>query len=357
MDSKNTSKVATSKPVGVVGAGSFGTAMANILAERSKEIILYARTPERAAKFAKERESAGQKLADNIRVTNNLEEVGSQCDVIFPMVPSANFRELMQNFSPFLKPYHILIHGTKGFDLNVKENYKSNPLNPLTREHVRTMSEVIQQETSVVRVGCLAGPNLSREIAEHKPAATVVASQFDEVIQVGQKLLKNERFLIYGSNDLIGIELCGILKNIIAVGAGTIQGMNLGENAKALFISRGLVEMVHIGKALGGNAQAFLGLAGVGDLIATCNSNLSRNFSVGYRLATGEKADDIVNSMDEVAEGLKTINIVHELARSYKIRVPITETLYRIIHGEMTVNEAHSFLMKFPFRAEIDFLG
>jgi glycerol-3-phosphate dehydrogenase (NAD(P)+) len=218
------------------------------------------------------------------------------------------------------------------------------------------MSEVIKEESSVVRIGCLAGPNLAREISEKKPAATVIASHFDEVIKVGQNLLKTDRFLIYGSNDLIGIELCGILKNIIAVGAGTINGLELGENAKALFISRGLVEMVHIGTALGGNAQAFLGLAGVGDLVATSSSSLSRNFTVGNRLAKGESIDEIIESMEEVAEGVKTIDIINELSRTYDVRCPITETLHRIIKKEMSVGDAHRYLMKFPLRAEIDFL-
>jgi glycerol-3-phosphate dehydrogenase (NAD(P)+) len=345
-----------SKPVGVIGAGSFGSAMANILAEKSDKILLYARTPEKAAHIEKTRESAGQKLSSNIEVTNELSRIGDECDVIFPMVPSANFRSMMRDLSPHLRPYHIMIHGTKGFDYSVTEDFKPTEENPLTREHVQTMSEVIRAESSVVRVGCLAGPNLAREIAEHKPAATVVASEFDEVIKVGQRLLKTDRFLIYGSNDLIGIELCGILKNIIAVGAGMISGLNLGENAKALFISRGLVEMVHLGKTLGGNAQAFLGLAGVGDLMATCNSNLSRNYTVGYRLAQDEKIDQIISSMEEVAEGIKTIDIVHELSNTYKIRVPITETLFRIIHNDMTVEDAQTYLMKFPFRVEIDFL-
>ncbi len=354
MDSKSTSK--NSKPIGVVGAGSFGTAVANILAERNRKILLYARTPQKTDGIQKTRESAGQKVEPNVEATNDLARIGEECDVIFPVVPSANFREMMRRLSPHLKPYHIMIHGTKGFDLNTPEKFTISSRNPLTREYVRTMSEVIQEESSVVRVGCLAGPNLAKEIAEHKPAATVIASQFDEVIKVGQKLLKNDRFLIYGSNDLLGIELCGILKNTIALGAGTIGGMGLGENAKALFISRGLVEMVHIGKTLGGNAQAFLGLAGVGDLIATCASDLSRNYTVGYRLAKGEKLNNIIESMEEVAEGVKTIKIVHELAKTYKVRVPITETLYRISHQEMTVNEAHAYLMKFPFRAEIDFL-
>lgn len=349
---KSTSK----EIVGVIGAGSFGTAIANILAENNSRVILYIRDPEKTKKIAKERISSGQKLHANIEVTNELEEVPQKCEVIFPMVPSANFRDMIIKLAPHLKPYHVLIHGTKGFDLFVPEKQKINSNNPLTREHVKTISEVIKEETSVLRVGCLAGPNLARELDQRKPAATVVASHFDEVVKIGQGLLKNDRFMIYGSRDLIGIELCGVLKNIIAVGAGTIAGMELGENAKSLFISRGLVEMVYIGKALGGNAQAFLGLAGVGDLIATCTSNLSRNFTVGYRLAQGEKLDEIIESMDEVAEGVKTINIVKQLADSYKVRCPITETLYRIIHDNMTIQEAHGYLMSFPFRAEIDFI-
>ena len=352
MDSKNTSD----EVIGVVGAGSFGTAIANILAENNGKVILYIRDPDKTKRVAKERVSSGQKLHENIEVTNDLKVVPQQCEVIFPMVPSANFRDMIIKLAPYLKPYHVLIHGTKGFDLFVPEKQKINSNNPLTREHVKTISEVIKEETSVLRVGCLAGPNLARELDQRKPAATVVASHFDEVVKIGQRLLKNDRFMIYGSRDLIGIELCGVLKNIIAVGAGTIAGMDLGENAKSLFISRGLVEMVYIGTALGGNAQAFLGLAGVGDLIATCTSNLSRNFTVGYRLAKGESLDEIIDSMEEVAEGVKTINIVKDLAESYKVRCPITETLYRIIHSSMTIQEAHGYLMNFPFRAEIDFI-
>lgn len=350
------SKITSRETVGVIGAGSFGTAIANILAENSADVILYVRVAEKAEKIDELRESSGQKLHQNIRITNELKEIAEQCEIIFPMVPSANVRDMIISLSPYLKPYHVLIHGTKGFDLFVPEKEKITKTNPLTREHVRTISEVIQEETSVLRVGCLAGPNLARELDQRKPAATVVASHFDEVIAIGQRLLKNDRFMIYGSKDLIGIELCGILKNIIAVGAGTIYGMDLGENAKSLFISRGLVEMVYIGKVLGGNAQAFLGLAGVGDLVATCTSTLSRNFTVGTRLAKGETLDEIIDSMEEVAEGVKTINIVNELAESYKVRCPITETLHKIIHDKMTIQDAHVYLMNFPFRAEIDFL-
>ncbi|MFY0601328.1 MAG: NAD(P)-dependent glycerol-3-phosphate dehydrogenase [Cyclobacteriaceae bacterium] len=348
---KSTSK---KEYIGVIGAGSFGTAIANILAEKN-QVLLYSHRKEKADEIEQTRVSAGQSLNKGIQITSKIEDIGNKCDVIFPIVPSANFRSMMKELSPFLKPYHILIHGTKGFDQNTPSP-KLTGVNRLSREHIRTMSEVITEESSVVRVGCLAGPNLAKELSEHKPAATVVASHFDEVIKVGQALLKSDRFLIYGSNDLIGIELCGILKNIIAVGAGTIAGLGLGENSRSLFISRGLVEMIHIGKALGGNTQAFLGLAGVGDLIATSASNLSRNFTVGNRLAKGEKIEEIIESMEEVAEGVKTIEIISELAKTYKVRCPITETLRKIISKEMGVDDAHKYLMKSPFGAEIDFI-
>lgn len=262
---------------------------------------------------------------------------------------------MIRDLAPHLRPYHVLIHGTKGLDMNV-ELLESSTKKTLSRQHVRTMSEVIIEETPVLRVGCLAGPNLATEIAEKQPAATVVASHFEEVIDIGQRLLKNDRFLVYGNNDIIGIELCGVLKNIIAIGAGVVSGSGFGENTRSLLISRGMVEMIHIGNALGGNTKAFLGLAGVGDLVATCTSKLSRNFTVGYRLAKGETIEEITATMDEVAEGINTINIIHQLADNYNIRVPITETLYKIIKGKMTVGDSHTYFMKFPFRTEIDFI-
>lgn len=350
-----TLKSSSKNLIGVVGAGSFGTAIANIIADQNP-VLLFVRDKDKAVRIAETRRNSNQDIHPNITITNNIQQVAERCEVIFPIIPSANFRSMMVQLAPYLKPYHILIHGTKGLDLNLAPNEVIGKQNPLTRKHVKTMSEVIREESCVLRVGCLAGPNLAKEIEEHQPAATVVASNFEEVIDIGQKLLKSERFLVYGSNDLIGIELCGILKNIIAIAAGAISGMKLGENSKALLISRGLVEMIHIGKALGGNTQAFLGLAGVGDLVATCTSKLSRNYTVGYRLAQGESLEEIVNTMEEVAEGVNTVKIVNVLAESYDIRCPITETLLKIFEGKMSVKESHSFFMKFPFRTEIDFI-
>ena len=341
--------------VGVIGTGNFGTALANLLAEKCNRVLLYARSKQKALKLNQTRKNGYHEIADNVEIITDVSFLTEKCNLIFPIVPSINFREMMKNLSPYLKPYHVLIHGTKGFDFN-NSNKSSNSLKESIIE-IFTMSEVIRQESSVVRIGCIAGPNLSKEIAYKMPAASVIASEFDEVINLGQKYLKNDRFLVFGSNDLRSTELCGILKNIIAVGAGTIEGMKLGENAKSLFITRGMVEMVEIAKAMGGQVEPFLGLAGIGDLIATCSSSLSRNYTVGVRLATGEKLNEIIHSIREVAEGIKTIDIIHKWSINNPIRIPITETLYKIIHEEITVEEAHTYMMKFPFTSEIKFLN
>lgn len=350
MTSKNTSD----KYVGVVGAGSFGSAIANILAENNK-VMLFARDAGVIEKMIKERSNRGQQLHKNITPVNDLKKLAEACDVIFPIVSSSGFRSVIQQLSPHLHPYHVLIHGTKGLDVSLPNGDSSDDI-ILTRNEVKTMSEVIKDETVVVRVGCLAGPNLAKELADKQPAATVVASHFDEVIIEGQRLLRNDRFQVYGNKDLIGVELAGVLKNIIAIAAGALSGMGLGENAKGLLISRGMVELIHIGKGLGGNVQAFLGVAGVGDLVATCNSTLSRNFTVGNRLAKGETLDEIISSMEEIAEGINTVRTVKKLADHYKMKAPITEMLYKVLFAGLTVEEALQYLMKYPFNVDIDFL-
>lgn len=353
MASKSTSK---QKPVGVIGAGSFGTAMANILAEQSP-VLFFARKPEVVASMTETRKNLGFDLHENITPTGDLELLANSCEVIFPVIPSANFRELMKRLSPYLRPYHILIHGTKGLETPgiVHEN-GNKQVKAISRDQVKTMSEIIREESVVVRIGCLAGPNLARELNDKQPAATVVASHFDEVIFQGQRLLRNERFQVYGSRDLVGIELCGVLKNIMAIAAGALSGLGFGENAKALLISRGMVEMIHLGRMLGGNIEAFLGLAGVGDLIATSSSNLSRNHTVGYRLAKGESLEEITNTMEETAEGVNTVRILRQLLEYYGMRAPITESLYKVLYQDLTVDEALNFLMKYPMNVDIDFL-
>jgi glycerol-3-phosphate dehydrogenase (NAD(P)+) len=343
------------KPVGVIGAGNFGSAVANLLAPQRK-VLLYARDENVVERIKTQRDNRGHVMHPNIEPISDLEEVARKCDILFPIVPSAHFRSMMKILSPHLHPYHILIHGTKGFDITLPHNQSIQNVKQLDRSCVKTMSEVIMEESVVVRVGCLAGPNLSKELAAGQPAATVIASQFNEVIQIGKRLLRNERFQVYGNNDLTGVELAGVLKNVIAIAAGALSGMGYGENAKGLLISRGMVEMIYLGRALGGNTKAFLGVAGVGDLVTTCNSPMSRNFTVGSRLAKGETLEMILKSTDEVAEGINTVQIAKKCADHYNVRAPITATLYKVLFEDLTMKEALTYLMRYPLNVDIDFL-
>lgn len=352
MTSKNSSD---EKPVGVIGAGNFGSAVANLLAPH-RRVLLYARDKHAVKRIAETRENRGHKMHQNVEPLSDLSRVARECDVIFPIVPSAHFRSMMRRLAPHLHPYHILIHGTKGFDIELPEGETIDSVRALSRAQVKTMSEVIMEESVVVRVGCLAGPNLSKELAAGQPAATVIASQFNEVIGLGKRLLRNDHFQVYGNNDLVGVELAGVLKNVIAIAAGALSGMGYGENAKGLLISRGMVEMIYLGRALGGNTRAFLGVAGVGDLVTTCNSALSRNFNVGFRLAKGESLQQILESTDEIAEGINTVKIARKCADYYHVKAPITTTLFKVLFEDLTMKQAVQYLMRYPLNIDIDFL-
>lgn len=345
MDSKSSS---TNLPVGVIGAGSFGTVIANILAQRSP-VLLYAK-PTSTGNFESKWD-----LHEQVTITHDPKHLASACEVIFPIVPSGSFRKMMQEFSRYLHPYHILIHGTKGLDLSHTLDDADQDSISLARTEVFTMSEVIRQESIVVRVGCLAGPNLARELADGKPAATVIASPFQEVVSAGQRLLRSDTFQVYGSNDLIGVELCGVLKNIMAIASGMLHELALGENARGLLISRGLVEMIYLGELFGGHAKSFMGLAGVGDLVATSNSTTSRNFTVGRYLAQGKTLAEIQTMMEETAEGINTVQIAHQMVKNAKVRSPITETLFGVLFNGVSAEEALSKLMRYPSFADIDF--
>lgn len=349
-----TDKVQRIKPVGVIGAGSFGTAIANLLAY-NVDVILYSRNQEQVEQINREHINDGMEVSRRVRACISLEEVAAECDIIFPIVPSANFRSLIRKLSPFLHPYHILIHGTKGLDVrNLDENNLKNLT--ITRRDVSTMSEIILQETVVVRVGCLSGPNLAVEIIEGQPTATVIGSKFDEVIRAGKRVLSSRHFHVFGTHEILGAELAGALKNVIALGSGILSGMGLGKNIQAMLITRGLVEMVYFGKAMGTTASAFLGTAGIGDLIATATSKKSRNFTFGYRLGQGEDVQTIMESMPELAEGVHTLKICKELAKYYKLRVPITQTLYSVVFEGFSKEKALEYLITYPYDVDVDFL-
>lgn len=349
-------EIQQNKTIGVIGAGTFGTAIAELLAQKAN-VIQYSRNPELVASINEKHHNFSLKrdLPVNISATNNLEEIAQKCTLIFPIVPSDSFRNMMRNLSPFLHPYHILIHGTKGFDIKnlTEEDLDSKKI---TRDDVSTMSEVIRQESVVVRVGCLSGPNLATEIMGGQPTATVIASKFNEVILAGKDALNTNNFQVFGTKEILGAELAGALKNIIAIGSGALSGMGLGKNIQALLINRGLIEMIYFGQAMGAGPKAFVGTAGIGDLVCTATSENSRNFTFGSRLGRGESVEEIKKTMPELAEGVRALNIAKHLADHYNLHVPITQMLHRVVHKNFDAKKAIELLMKYPYYVDVDFL-
>ncbi|MBS1684096.1 MAG: NAD(P)-dependent glycerol-3-phosphate dehydrogenase [Bacteroidetes bacterium] len=341
------------RTIGVIGAGSFGSAIANLLAENNK-VLLYERSDAVRETILRDRKNRNHVMHEDIEVTGSLEEVAARCYLIFPAVPSQYFKGMIIDFSPYLRPDHIMIHATKGFHCE----FDIDTMKPedLKLKQIKTMSELIREETCVVRVGCLAGPNLAAELAEHQPAATVIASRFDEVIHEGQHALRSDRFQVYGNRDLLGIELAGVLKNYVALASGALSGLGYGENARALLITRGMGEMIYIGKSLGADKRSFLGMAGIGDLIATCSSPKSRNYSVGYRVAKGEKLEDVLASMTEVAEGIRTLKIGKLIVDHTHANAPLLQMLNKVFFEGMDFDRAIKMLMRVHVAADAEYL-
>jgi glycerol-3-phosphate dehydrogenase (NAD(P)+) len=339
-----------SQSVGVVGAGSFGMTISNLLAENVDNILLYTRRAS-AAKEIESRTGEFELLSPKVQACTDLRELAEQCQLIFPVVPSKSMRDLMQELGPLLNPQHFLIHGTKGLDISQAPEGA-----PLESRYIKTMSQVIEEESLVCRIGCLSGPNLSSEILEEQPAATLLASPYTEVIKMGQAVLRSARFQVYGTYDIIGAELAGALKNVIALSAGLLGGSGLGKNIWALLVTRGLSEMIHIGKAMGADVKAFLGVAGIGDLVATASSTKSRNYKAGYRIAQGESMQDIVLGEGEMVEGFKTLETARTLCQHLGITAPIFEITYRVIFKGMDLERAIHFLMTYPYEVDVDFL-
>jgi glycerol-3-phosphate dehydrogenase (NAD(P)+) len=342
------------RTVGVIGAGSFGSAVANLLAENQK-VLLYERNKEAADNLRRERKIRGFILHDNIEIAESLEQIASDCFLLFPVVPSAFFKGMLTDFAPYLRPDHIMIHATKG--LHCEFEIETADAKTISLKDIKTMSELILQETGIVRVGCMAGPNLALEIMEKQPAATVIASRFDEVIHEGQAALRSDRFQAYGNKDIKGIELSGVLKNYVAIASGALNGLGYGENARALLITRGMAEMIYIGKALGYDKKAFLGIAGIGDLIATCTSPKSRNYTVGYRIAKGEKLDKVLNDLGEVAEGVRTLKIGKLIVEHTGAPAPLLHTISKVLFEDMSMDRAIKLLMRYPVTEDAEYLN
>ena len=341
------------KTVGVIGAGSFGTAIANLLAENC-HVILYERNASVREAMIRDGKNRNHVMHQDIKVTDSLEEIASKCFLLIPVIPSAYFKDMIIDFSKYLRPDHIMIHATKGFHCE----FDIDTMKPhdLKLKQIKTMSELIREETAIVRVGCIAGPNLAAELAEHQPAATVIASRFDEVINEGITSLRSDRFQVYGNRDLLGIELAGVLKNYVALASGALSGLGYGENARAMLITRGMAEMIYIGKALGADKRAFLGIAGIGDLIATCSSPKSRNYSVGYRVAKGESLAEVTASMNEVAEGVRTLKIAKLIVDHVGANAPLLQMMNKVFFEGFDFDKAIKMLMRFPVGNDAEYL-
>ena len=341
--------------IGIIGGGKFGLALANLAAENT-EVLLYSRRPALIESINSSHSVGHIQINKRVKATNSLEEVCNRCKLLFPVISSVHFRKVIQNMSDYLSPEHMIVHGTKGFDLLPNEMEEGYQYDGFRRRDVKTMSEIIIEETDVIRVGALCGPNLATEILEGLPTATVIASEFDEVIKAGRLALSGRSFFVFGSYDLRAAELTGALKNVIALASGMLGGSNLGKNSEAMLIVRGLREMVLLGDLMGSSTRGFFGTAGIGDLIATATSEKSRNYNCGKRIAQGEKIEDILANAEEVIEGVRSLHIAHYLVDKFKIHAPIITMIYRIIFEERNIASSIYDLMKYPLASDVDFV-
>ena len=323
----------------VVGATTWGTTLALLLAGEGRPVTLLARDPGECARLESARENArflpGVAFPDQMRVSADAAEALSGATLAVIAVPSDRMRENARRVGPHLGGDTVVVSASKGLEL----------------PSALRMSEALAEELPsnlYPGICALSGPNLAKEILQGKPASTVVAGATPEAAERAQAALLSGRFRVYTSGDVTGVELGGALKNIVALGAGICDGLEFGENAKAAFVSRGLAEITRLGVAAGAMPITFAGLAGVGDVIATCASRLSRNRYVGEQLALGRSWPEIRASMDNVAEGVNATEAALKIAARLNVEMPIAQTTYRILHEGLSPREAAAELMERP---------
>jgi glycerol-3-phosphate dehydrogenase (NAD(P)+) len=319
--------------VAVIGAGSWGTTIASIAA-RTVPTVLWARRAELAEAIDRSHRNPDYlpdiDLAPALRATGSLEEVAAGTDLVIMAVPSHGFRAVLSDLTPYLAADVPILSLTKGMEQG---------------SHLR-MTEVVTEVLSLARpTGVLTGPNLAREVASGQPAATVVAMTDEAIARHVQDLLRTDTFRVYTNPDLVGCETAGATKNVLAIAAGIIQGLGLGDSSLAALITRGLAELGRFCVAIGGNPMTMAGLAGVGDLVATCTSRLSRNRTVGELLGQGHSLDHIMREMRMVAEGVKTARPLLDLAALRGVEMPIAEQVAAVLDGTQSPSDAIPALM------------
>jgi glycerol-3-phosphate dehydrogenase (NAD(P)+) len=330
--------------VAVLGGGSFGTVLANMAAENGHSTTLWLRDEAQLAEMSATRENSrylpGFRLCDALCFSNDLGAAVAGADVIFVSIPSKAFRSVVRSARPFLRPEQILVSTTKGIE----------------KDSFTLMSEILREESGSKRIGVLSGPNLAKEIAARMPSGTVVASTLPDVRERVHQVLSCGYFRVFANTDIYGVELGGALKNIYAIAAGMAAAVKLGENSRSMLMTRALAEMSRFAVQLGANPLTFIGLAGVGDLIATCSSPLSRNYQVGFALGSGKSLEDIIEDLEQTAEGVNTIDIVRRKAEEYGVHMPIVLGLYEIIFERQSLAEVMSKLMHGGQTSDVEFV-
>lgn len=327
--------------VAVIGAGSWGTTVATLAASNTST-VLWARRPSLAEEMQKTRRNpdylSSFTLPDGLSITSDLSEAVGDADVVVMGVPSHGFRDVAGQIAAHIRPWVPVVSLSKG----------------LERSSLKRMSEVISDEIPGHPVAVLTGPNLAQEIMGGQPAAAVVAIADAVIAAELQRIFTRPTLRVYTNPDVVGCEVSGVVKNVIAIGSGMAAGMGFGDNTRATLITRGLAEMTRLGLAMGSDGFTFAGLAGMGDLIATCSSTQSRNNTVGRRLGQGEAIADITASMTQVAEGVKSSPAVLDLARRYSVEMPITEQVVAVCHQGRSAAEAVALLMQRRRKSEVD---
>lgn len=327
----------------VIGAGSFGTAMAVAAARAGNEVVLWAHDAGVAQTIRDAGENPdylrGVKLGDAIRATNDLAEAAAFSQTHFMVVPSHHYREVLTNLRAHLRGPVNVISGTKGIE----------------NESLARMSEVTAEVLGdqLAAFAVLSGPTFAIETATSNPTAAVIASRNLEFAQHAQHFMSSPTFRLYHSEDVVGVELAGSLKNVIAIAAGVLEGLGLGFNTNAALITRGLREMTRLGIVLGGRLETFAGLAGMGDLVLTCTGALSRNRTVGVQLGQGQTLEDILRDAKFVAEGIKTAKSAQALAERHRIEMPITYEMHRVLYEGDSPRGAIQRLMTRSLKSEV----
>ena len=330
------------KKVAVLGGGSFGTVLANLAASNDYKVSLWVRDAEQALRINSEGANTSYhpelKLSDNIQATEDLNVVMRDASIIFIATPSIIFEQIMNRISELIDNKAYVISCTKGI--------LENPF--------RSMTDVIQNKIKN-DVGVLSGPNLAKEIAQNKIAGTVIASNNEDLIKLVKDTLSSKTFKIFSSNDIQGVELGGALKNIYAIICGLADSLEVGENALGLILTRSMAEMSRFAVAKGANPVTFLGLSGMGDLVATCTSTLSRNYQLGHNLGTGMGLDDAKDNVGQVAEGIRTLEAIRNESISLDLKMPLIESLYNIIYKKSSPDSLINDLINNPHEVDVEF--